>query len=88
MDEEMKVLRDNNTFSLTNLPEGKKAVGRRWVYTLKTNVDGSDKYKARYVAKGYSQQMGVDHCFPKTGSRPSAGSQEIFLGSPCHDLHR
>lgn len=57
MDEEMKALRDNNTFTLTTLPEGKKAVGGRWVDTIKTNVDGSDKYKARSVAKGYSQQM-------------------------------
>ena len=61
MDEEMKALRDNKTFTLTTLPVGKKAVGGRWVYTVKTNVDGSDKYKARYVAKGYSQQMGVDY---------------------------
>src|SRR4029434_2588884 len=48
--DEMKALR-NNTFTLTTLPEGKKAVGGRWMYTLKTNVDGSDKYKARYVTK-------------------------------------
>ena len=61
MDEEMKALRDNKTFTLTTLPVGKKAVGGRWGYTVKTNVDGSDKYKARYVAKGYSQQMGVDY---------------------------
>lgn len=27
MDEEMHSLRENNTFTLTNLPEGKKAVG-------------------------------------------------------------
>lgn len=61
MDEEMKSLRDNTTFTLTNLPEGKKAVGGRWVYAIKTNADGSDKYKARYVAKGYSQELGVDY---------------------------
>lgn len=61
MDEEMKSLRDNTTFTLTTLPEGKKAVGGRWVYATKTNADGSDKYKARYVAKGYSQKMGVDY---------------------------
>lgn len=41
MDEEMHSLKENNTFTLTNLPEGKKAVGGRWVYAIKTNVDGS-----------------------------------------------
>ena len=61
MDEEMHSLKENNKFTLTNLPEGKKAVGGRWVYAIKTDVDGSEKYKARYVAKGYSQKMGVDY---------------------------
>ncbi len=56
MDDETQSLRENDTFTLTTLPEGKKAVGGRWVYAIKNNVDGSDKYKARYVAKGYSQK--------------------------------
>ena len=57
MDEEMQSLRENDTFTLTSLPEGKCAAGGRWVYAIKSNVDGSGKYKARYVAKGYSQKM-------------------------------
>ncbi len=61
MDEEMESLNDNKTFTLSTLPEGKKAVGGRWVYALKTNADGSDKFRARYVAKGYSQKQGVDY---------------------------
>ena len=61
MDEEMHSLRENNTFTLTSLPEGKKIVGGRWVYAIKNNPDGSEKYKARYVAKGYSQKMGEDY---------------------------
>ena len=52
MDEEMQSLRENNTFTLNSLPEGKKAVGGRWVYAIKNNIDGSEKCKARYVAKG------------------------------------
>lgn len=39
MDEEMESLNDNKTFTLTSLPEGRKAVGGRWVYVLKTNAD-------------------------------------------------
>lgn len=31
------------------------------VCAIKNNIDGSDKYKAQYVAKGYSQKVGVDY---------------------------
>jgi len=61
MKEEMSSLEENNTFTLTTLPEGKGTVGGRWVYTIKDNPDGHKTYKARYVAKGYSQVKGVDY---------------------------
>ena len=34
MEEEMNSLTENNTFTLSDLPEGKNAVGGRWVYTI------------------------------------------------------
>ena len=37
-----------------------KAIGSRWVYILKTNHDGSHRFKARLVIKGYEQVPGVD----------------------------
>lgn len=61
MDEEIRSLKENNTFTLTTLPEGKKAVGGKWVYAIKKNIDGSEKYKARFVAKGFSQKHGIDY---------------------------
>ena len=61
MKEEMNSLKENNTFTLTTLPEGRKLVGGRWVYTVKENPNGSKTYKARYVAKGYSQVKNVDY---------------------------
>lgn len=33
----------------------------RWVCALKSDIDGSDKCKARFVAKGYSQKQGTDY---------------------------
>ena len=59
MEEEIDSLRENDTFTLTTLPEGKHAVGGRWVYTIKENPEKT--YKARYVAKGYSQVSGIDY---------------------------
>ena len=35
MDEEMQSLKENDTFTLTLLPEGKQTVGGRWVYALR-----------------------------------------------------
>ncbi|GAA6087651.1 uncharacterized protein LOC102082235 isoform X1 [Tachysurus ichikawai] len=51
----------SKTFTLTTLPIGKDPVGGRWVYSIKTDADGKDKYKARFVAKGYNQRMGIDY---------------------------
>ncbi|KAJ9558569.1 hypothetical protein OSB04_013183, partial [Centaurea solstitialis] len=44
------------------LPAGKKAIGCKWVFTVKVNPDGSvTRLKARLVAKGYAQTYGVDY---------------------------
>ena len=61
MNEEMKSLDENNTYTLTKLPEGKSLVGIRWVYTVKEKENGGVRYKARYVAKGYSQVPEIDY---------------------------
>jgi hypothetical protein len=60
--EEMEALQKNDTWTLVPLPKEKKAVGCKWVFSIKHKVDGSIKrYKARLVAKGYTQTYGVDN---------------------------
>ncbi|KAL2235930.1 UNVERIFIED_CONTAM: Retrovirus-related Pol polyprotein from transposon RE1, partial [Sesamum indicum] len=62
MNLEIQALEDNNTWDVTKLPEGKKAIGSKWVYKLKLKPDGSvDRCKARLVAKGYNQIEGIDY---------------------------
>ena len=62
MDEEMKSLAENNTWELVDKPDNRMVIANRWVYRVKTNLDGTvDKFKARLVAKGFSQQAGVDY---------------------------
>jgi len=51
----------NNTYELVYRPLHKKAIGVKWLYRTKLNLDGfTNKYKARMVAKGYAQMFGVD----------------------------
>ena len=61
MNKEMQSLEENKTFSLTKLPPDKQAAGGRWVYALKSDIDGSDNYKVRFIAKGYSQKPATDY---------------------------
>ena len=52
----------NNTWTFVKLPPGRKAIGSKWVFKVKENVDGSiDRYKARLVAQGFSQIEGIDY---------------------------
>ncbi|XP_074337764.1 uncharacterized protein LOC141705328 [Apium graveolens] len=62
MDEEIGTIEKNDTWELTDLPEGHKTIGVKWVYKTKTNQDGEvEKYKARLVAKGYKQRYKIDY---------------------------
>ncbi|KAK8945191.1 hypothetical protein KSP39_PZI008470 [Platanthera zijinensis] len=62
MDEEIAMVLKNNTWTLVSKPPQADVIGLKWVYKLKENEDGSvHKYKARIVAKGYSQIPGIDY---------------------------
>ena len=78
MDEKIKDLQDNYTFSVVELPNGRRLVGGggggRWVYAIKSGPDGGDVFKARYVAKGYTEVYGSDYfdIFSPTAKMTSA----------------
>ena len=60
MKDEMDSLLGNQTWELTELPVGKKALHNKWVYRIKNEHDGSKRYKARLVVKGFQQKEGID----------------------------
>ena len=62
MVEEFIALHQIHTCDLVPLPPGKRAIGSRWVYKIKIKSDGPIKrYKARLVAKCYSQEYSMDY---------------------------
>ncbi|KAH9715667.1 hypothetical protein KPL71_021147 [Citrus sinensis] len=62
MDEEIKAIMKNDTWELTTLPKGHKAIGVKWVYKTKRNAKGEiERHKTRLVVKGYSQNAGINY---------------------------
>src|SRR3954463_5438515 len=62
MQEEFQALKKNDTWDVVSLPPGKRAVGCKWVFTVKHTSEGKvDRYKARLVAKEYSQTYEIDY---------------------------
>jgi len=52
----------NNVWEVVPRPEGKSVVTSKWLYKIKHAADGNiEKFKARFVAKGFSQIKGVDY---------------------------
>ncbi|GJR42947.1 ribonuclease H-like domain-containing protein [Tanacetum coccineum] len=61
MCDEYKALINNNTWVLVPRPPNVNIVRSMWLYKHKYNADGSlNRYKARLVANGRSQQQGID----------------------------
>jgi hypothetical protein len=52
----------NHTWDLVPLPTNRSLIRARWTFTIKPAFKASEKiYKARFVAKGYSQCPGIDY---------------------------
>jgi hypothetical protein len=62
MVEEYNSIMKNDVWKVVLRPEGKSVVTSKWLYKIKHVANGSiEKYKARFVARGFSQIEGVDH---------------------------
>ncbi|GJV51222.1 retrotransposon protein, putative, ty1-copia subclass [Tanacetum coccineum] len=62
MNVEMQSMKDNEVWDLVELPPNCKTVGSKWLFKKKTDMDGAvHTYKARLMAKGYTQTPGIDY---------------------------
>ena len=56
---------------MVSRPEGKSIVSSIWIYKIQHAVDGNIVgYKARFVARGFSQKEGIDY-------------EETFVATRC-----
>ena len=61
MKSEIGSMYENKVWTLTDLPDDRRAIENKWIFK-KTNVDDNVTiYKARPVAKGYRQVQGFDY---------------------------
>lgn len=61
MQDEYHSLIENSTWEVVDLPKGRRPLSTRWVFKRKMGPSGTIlKHKARFVARGFEQQQGVD----------------------------
>jgi hypothetical protein len=62
MEKEYATLLANHTWDLVLCPLGTNVVTGKWLFRHKLTSDGSlDRYKARWVLRGFTQRPGVDY---------------------------
>jgi hypothetical protein len=62
MEDEFAALKDNHTWDLVPRRAQANVVTRKWIFKHKFHADGSlDRYKARWVLRGFTQRPGVDY---------------------------
>jgi hypothetical protein len=62
MMEEMDSIEENGTWSLVDLPPGRKPIKVKWVFKVKRDEHGAvSKHKAHLVVKDYMQRYGIDY---------------------------
>ncbi|CAI7892600.1 unnamed protein product [Closterium sp. NIES-53] len=64
MDKELKALEERNTWKIVpiGVAQNKTILTGKWVFRVKTKADGTiDKFKARWVVRGFDQEHGRDY---------------------------
>ena len=65
MQDELQALIRTATWLITFLPSGKIPISCKWIYKIKFKADATvERYKARLVAKDFTQQAGVIFMIP------------------------
>ena len=78
MNEEIESLIKKKTWKLVKIPLDRDIIGGRWVFSVKLDPTGNVKFKARFVAQGFTQIPGIN--FAETyAPTPSMTSIRMFI---------
>ena len=62
MVEEYKYIMKNNVWEILPRPKDKSVVSSKWIFETKhSSYESIEKYKGRFVARGFSQKEGIDY---------------------------
>ncbi|KAI1004161.1 hypothetical protein K3495_g4052 [Podosphaera aphanis] len=87
IDCEIKQLLENNTWREDVPPEGSTLVTSKWVFTVKLKPDGTiERFKARLVARGFSQQYDIDYTETFAPTVRMATLRTFLALVACEDL--
>ena len=91
MKEEYKSMQDNKVWELVPLPEGVRPIGCKWIFKTKRDAQGNvERYKARLVAKCYTQKEGIDfkETFSPVSSKDSFTVNMMLVAHYELELHQ
>lgn len=88
LEAELQSLHTAGVWTLVDPPAGCNVVGCKPVFKLKRRADGQiDRYKARYVAQGYSQVQGIDFNETFAPVAKTASIRALLALAAWHGLH-
>jgi len=91
MKDEMKSMKDNEVWDLVELPEGVKPISCKWIFKIKKDLKGNiERYKARLVAKDFTQKEGIDYkkTFSPVSSKDSFRTIMTLVAHLDLELHQ
>ena len=87
MEKELADLAHQKTWNLVDLPPGAHLLRGRWVYKTKIDKNGNiEKYKARWVVKGFLQKYGIDYVETFSNTVKPMAYKTLFALAAYRDL--
>ncbi|CAI7846049.1 unnamed protein product [Closterium sp. NIES-53] len=89
MDKELKALEERNTWKIVpiGVAQNKTILTGKWVFRVKTKADGTiDKFKARWVVRGFDQEHGRDYT-ETFAPKSSSSSRTAPMANPTESVN-